>query len=80
MGLFRDRLLMDAQLLEKLGIEMAVGAAAQMVAEWDRRRDKLWQELDFAFADVLTWCVVWVGLGWVGLSWAWSVSTKQKPN
>lgn len=56
-GLFRDRLLMDAQLLEKLGIEMAVGAAAQMVAEWDRRRDKLWQELDFAFADVLTWWV-----------------------
>lgn len=65
MGLFRDRLLMDAQLLEKLGIEMAVGAAAQMVAEWDRRRDKLWQELDFAFADVLTWCVVWVELGLV---------------
>ncbi len=57
LSLFRDRLLVDGQLLEKLGIEMAVGAVAQLVAEWDRRRDKLWQELDFAFADVLTWCV-----------------------
>lgn len=55
LGLFRDRLLMDNRLLEKLGIEMAVGGAAQMAAEWDRRRGKLWQELDFAFADVLTW-------------------------
>ena len=32
-------------------------AAAQVLAEWDRRREKLMDELDFAFADVLT-CLV----------------------
>lgn len=35
----------------------ALPAAAQVLAEWERRREKLMQELDFAFADVLT-CLV----------------------
>lgn len=52
---FRDRLLMDPLIMNKIGIEMAIGAVAQMIAEWDRRGEKLWKELDFAFADVLTW-------------------------
>ena len=26
-----------------------------MIAEWRRRKDRLWSELDFAVADVLTW-------------------------
>jgi len=30
-------------------------AAAQTLAEWERRKDNLWKELDFAFADVMTW-------------------------
>jgi hypothetical protein len=30
-------------------------AAAQTLAEWERRRERLWLELDFAFADILTW-------------------------
>lgn len=32
-------------------------AAAQLLAEWDRRREKLMAELDYAFADTLT-CLV----------------------
>ena len=32
-------------------------AAAQVLAEWDRRREKLMDEIDFALADVLT-CLV----------------------
>eukprot|EP00624_Nannochloropsis_granulata_P003919 evm.model.NODE_29647_length_52634_cov_57.405155.15 len=57
MGIFRDRLLMDGYLMDKMGIEMAVGTAAQLLAEWDRRREKLMGELDYAFADILT-CLV----------------------
>lgn len=34
-----------------------VAAVAQSLAEWDRRREKLFNELDFAFADLLT-CLV----------------------
>lgn len=30
-------------------------AVAQTIAEWERRKEKLWKELDFAFADVITW-------------------------
>lgn len=30
-------------------------AIAQTIAEWERRKEKLWKELDFALADVITW-------------------------
>jgi hypothetical protein len=32
-------------------------AVAQVLAEFSQRKDRLLSELDFVFADVLTWCV-----------------------
>lgn len=54
---FRDRILMDSGFLTKLGIEMAIGAVAQVLAEFSQRKERLLSELDFVFADVLT-CLV----------------------
>lgn len=40
---------------ETLCCSCLLTAAAQTLAEWERRRQRLWVELDFAFADIITW-------------------------
>ncbi|KAH7676978.1 Protein RETICULATA-related protein [Dioscorea alata] len=52
-GGFKERLLADDLFLAKVAMECGVGIFTKIAAEWERRRERLVKELDFAFADVV---------------------------
>ncbi|XP_039128719.1 protein RETICULATA-RELATED 4, chloroplastic-like [Dioscorea cayenensis subsp. rotundata] len=52
-GGFKERFLADDLFLAKVAMECGVGIFTKTAAEWERRREKLVKELDFAFADVV---------------------------
>ncbi|RWR93771.1 protein RETICULATA-RELATED 4, chloroplastic-like protein [Cinnamomum micranthum f. kanehirae] len=52
-GGFTERLLADDLFLTKVAIECGVGVFTKTAAEWERRRENFFKELDFVFADVV---------------------------
>ncbi|CAL0329366.1 unnamed protein product [Lupinus luteus] len=52
-GGFKERLLADDLFLAKLAMECGVGVIAKTAAEYDRRREKFFDELEIVFADVV---------------------------
>ncbi|CAL0334249.1 unnamed protein product [Lupinus luteus] len=52
-GGFKERLLADDLFLAKLAMECGVGVFTKTAAEYDRRRDKFFDELEIVFADVV---------------------------
>ncbi|KAM0954167.1 hypothetical protein DsansV1_C01g0008101 [Dioscorea sansibarensis] len=52
-GGFKERLLADDIFLAKVAMECGVGIFTKTAAEWERRREKFVEELDFVFADVV---------------------------
>lgn len=52
-GGFKERLLADDLFLAKVAMECGVGIFTKTAAEWERRREKFFKELDFVFADVV---------------------------
>ncbi|XP_050225985.1 protein RETICULATA-RELATED 4, chloroplastic-like [Mercurialis annua] len=52
-GGFKERLLADDLFLAKIGIECGVGIFTKTAAEYDRRRENFFKELEIVFADVV---------------------------
>ncbi|KAE8710596.1 putative poly(p)/ATP NAD kinase [Hibiscus syriacus] len=52
-GGFKERLLADDLFLAKVGIECGVGIFTKTAAEYDRRRENFFKELEVVFADVV---------------------------
>ncbi|GAB2226797.1 hypothetical protein Droror1_Dr00008588 [Drosera rotundifolia] len=52
-GGFRERLLADDLFLAKLGMECGVGIFTKTAAEYERRRENFFNELEIVFADVV---------------------------
>ncbi|XP_040994931.1 protein RETICULATA-RELATED 4, chloroplastic-like [Juglans microcarpa x Juglans regia] len=52
-GGFRERLLADDLFLAKVGIECGVGIFTKTAAEYERRRENFFNELEIVFADVV---------------------------
>ncbi|KAK8520574.1 hypothetical protein V6N13_030983 [Hibiscus sabdariffa] len=52
-GGFKERLLADDLFLAKVGIECGVGIFTKTAAEYDRRRENFFKELEIVFADVV---------------------------
>ncbi|KAI4368628.1 hypothetical protein MLD38_017165 [Melastoma candidum] len=52
-GGFKERLLADDLFLAKVGIECGVGIFTKTAAEYDRRRENFFNELEIVFADVV---------------------------
>ncbi|OIW05592.1 hypothetical protein TanjilG_23378 [Lupinus angustifolius] len=50
---FKERLLADDLFLAKLAMECGVGVFTKTAAEYDRRREKFFDELEIVFADVV---------------------------
>lgn len=62
---FRQRLLADPSFLFKVGIECGIGIFTKTTAEYKKRDDAFWHELDFVFANILMailadFCLVWL--------------------
>lgn len=62
---FRSRLLADANFLIKVAIELGIGVAMKVTAEYAKRGDKFGQQLDFVFANIVMalvadWMLVWL--------------------
>eukprot|EP00283_Hemiselmis_rufescens_P024283 CAMPEP_0173454530 /NCGR_PEP_ID=MMETSP1357-20121228/52596_1 /TAXON_ID=77926 /ORGANISM="Hemiselmis rufescens, Strain PCC563" /LENGTH=247 /DNA_ID=CAMNT_0014421565 /DNA_START=1 /DNA_END=740 /DNA_ORIENTATION=+ len=55
--LFRDRLLADNTFLNKVAIEVVIGGAMQLIAEYQNRGKAFVQEFDFVVAGIAT-CVL----------------------
>ncbi|GJD08563.1 protein reticulata-related 4, chloroplastic [Galdieria sulphuraria] len=49
----RNRFLADERFLLKILIEESLGLCGKLSAEWERRRDRFWKEIDFVFANVI---------------------------
>ncbi|KAL5766501.1 hypothetical protein ACOSP7_017118 [Xanthoceras sorbifolium] len=52
-GGFKERLLADDLFLAKVGMECGVGIFTKTAAEYDRRRENFFKELEIVFADVV---------------------------
>ncbi|KAI4373661.1 hypothetical protein MLD38_011764 [Melastoma candidum] len=52
-GGFKERLLADDLFLAKVGMECGVGIFTKTAAEYDRRRENFFNELEIVFADVV---------------------------
>ncbi|XP_073156762.1 protein RETICULATA-RELATED 4, chloroplastic-like [Henckelia pumila] len=52
-GGFKERLLADDLFLAKVGIECGVGLFTKTAAEYQKRKDKFFKELEIVFADVV---------------------------
>lgn len=52
-GGFKERLLADDLFLAKVGMECGVGVFTKTAAEYERRREKFFDELEIVFADVV---------------------------
>ncbi|XP_073288485.1 protein RETICULATA-RELATED 4, chloroplastic-like isoform X1 [Primulina huaijiensis] len=52
-GGFKERLLADDLFLAKVGIECGVGLFTKTAAEYQKRKDKFFNELEIVFADVV---------------------------
>lgn len=52
-GGFKERLLADDLFLAKVGIECGVGVFTKTAAEYERRRENFFKELEIVFADVV---------------------------
>eukprot|EP00871_Galdieria_phlegrea_P002075 jgi/Galph1/2869/GphlegSOOS_G1513.1 len=49
----RNRFLADERFLLKILIEESLGLCGKLSAEWERRRERFWKEVDFVFANVV---------------------------
>ncbi|CAL1391083.1 unnamed protein product [Linum trigynum] len=52
-GAFKERLLADDLFLAKIGIECGVGIFTKTAAEYEKRRENFFKELEIVFADVV---------------------------
>ncbi|XP_058077479.1 protein RETICULATA-RELATED 4, chloroplastic [Magnolia sinica] len=78
-GGFKERLLADDLFLAKVAMECGVGIFTKTAAEWERRRENFFKELDFVFADVVMaiiadFMLVWLPAPTVSLRPALAVS------
>ncbi|KAJ1262709.1 hypothetical protein BS78_09G130700 [Paspalum vaginatum] len=64
-GGFKERLLADDLFLTKVAIECGVGIFTKTAAEYEKRRDKFFKELDFVIADVVMAIVADFMLVWL---------------
>ncbi|OMO69721.1 hypothetical protein CCACVL1_19311 [Corchorus capsularis] len=64
-GGFKERLLADDLFLTKVGIECGVGIFTKTAAELEKRRERIWKELDFVCADVVMAIVADFMLVWL---------------
>ncbi|KAK1293179.1 hypothetical protein QJS10_CPB17g01864 [Acorus calamus] len=79
-GGFKERLLADDLFLAKVAMECGVGVFTKSAAEWERRRENFFKELDFVFADVVMaiiadFMLVWLPAPTVSLRAAPSLSS-----
>lgn len=49
----KSRFLADERFLLKILIEESLGLCGKLSAEWERRRERFWKEIDFVFANVI---------------------------
>lgn len=64
-GGFKERLLADDLFLTKVAIECGVGIFTKTAAEYEKRREKFFKELDFVIADVVMAIVADFMLVWL---------------
>uniref|UniRef100_A0A5B6ZK86 Protein RETICULATA-RELATED 4 n=1 Tax=Davidia involucrata TaxID=16924 RepID=A0A5B6ZK86_DAVIN len=64
-GGFKERLLADDLFLAKVGIECGVGIFTKTAAEYERRRENFFKELEIVFADVVMAIVADFMLVWL---------------
>lgn len=64
-GGFKERLLADDLFLAKVAMECGVGIFTKTAAEWERRRENFFKELDFVIADVVMAIVADFMLVWL---------------
>ena len=50
---FRERLLADPGFLFKVGVECGIGVCTKSAAEYTKRQENFWKELDFVLANVI---------------------------
>lgn len=79
---FRDRLLADPSFLFKVGIECGIGIFTKSTAEYKKRGNAFWHELDFVLANVIMalladFCLVWLPAPTLGLSGGGNLVKKQ---
>lgn len=55
---FRERLLADPKFLNRLAIEEAISLTTTLIAQYEKRRENFFEELDYVFTDTLRGVVV----------------------
>lgn len=55
---FRERWLADPRFLQRLGIEEAISITTTLIAQYERRKGRFFQELDYVITDTLRGAVV----------------------
>ncbi|CAN6710001.1 unnamed protein product [Malus baccata var. baccata] len=55
---FRERLLADPKFLNRLAIEEAISLTTTLLAQYEKRRENFFEELDYVFTDTLRGSVV----------------------
>lgn len=61
----REKLLGNPRLLVTIGIELAIGVTAKMIAEVQARQQDFWKELDFVASDIMLEIVADFSLVWL---------------
>jgi len=61
----RSKMLGNPRLLVTIGIELAIGCTAKMIAEVQSRKKMFWKELDFVFSDMMLEIVADFSLVWL---------------
>eukprot|EP00741_Cyanophora_paradoxa_P005127 tig00000863_g4969.t1 len=61
----RARILADPKFLFKVAVEEAIGVAGKLSAEVNKRKDRIWEELDFVMANVIMAILADLALVWV---------------
>ena len=55
---FRERWLADPRFLQRLGIEEAISVTTTLIAQYERRKGRFFQELDYVITDTVRGAVV----------------------
>ena len=55
---FRERLLADPKFLHRLAIEEAISITTTLLAQYERRKEKFFEELDYVITDTVRGTVV----------------------
>lgn len=55
---FRERLLADPKFLNRLAIEEAISITTTLIAQYERRKENFFEELDYVITDSLRGVVV----------------------